>query len=536
MPAASPDIAIDPTLFSFRRLGRQEDREEEAPQAPRRPLTGAVREIDAVEYDRYQSALDADKARMAELDRLTRADVERSKARALLRRRPQRFTSVPEVVMLAAARLKAAGGYMASSDLHRLLTEEEDLSSDQIENALAQPNLFGKLRDASGRWYRHLPECAPPLGDGRMVRKDEALEVELVDLGFAVVERFAAGLTESRRKTVATDRDLIEVRASGGSLKSVRKTVDMLVGDDDDASQETHPTMTSRTEEFGAQQRGQTFKYMPEDLVIIDDPGHPLYDERVDQIDRSSDKWRKFRASIAARGVINAISIKKGPERKDKPGTFLVEVVDGRQRVLAAREVNKMRKAEGLEPILVEAVLRRGDEADMVGLMIASNEHRIEDTPLIKAKKAKRALDFGSTETQICNDFGWSKAQFKAHMDLLSLAKPVREAIDAGRAPITVATELAKLDLAEQKAAIEKIAEVAAAKGGSVTGQAAREAVRESAGKAPRTPMRRPPMAEVRAKYDELKAGGGRGAVVRGQLEMLAWVLGIQDSDEAAAE
>lgn len=508
---------------------------EEGPsEAPRRPLTGAVREIDRVEFGRYQSVLDSDRARMAELDRLTQADIERSRRRAENRRKPQRFTSVPEVVMLAAARLKNAGGWLPSSELHQLLTTEEDLSSDQIENALAQPGVFGKLRDGSGRWYRHLPECAPPLDHGRMVRRDLPLEVELVDLGFAQVERFVAVLEDKRKKAAVNDRDLIEVRTAGGSLKSVRKTVDMLAGDAHDASHgETHP-MTSRTEEFGAQSRGQTFKFLPEDLLIVEDPGHPLYDERVN-IDRTTPEWRAFRSSIAEYGVINAISVKKGPERKDKPGTYMIEVVDGRQRVTAAREVNKMRKAEGLDPIIIEAVFRKGDEADLCGLMIVSNEQRLPDTPLVKAKKAKRMIDFGATEVRVCNAFGWSKAHLQQHMELLGLSKPVREAIDAGKVPVSAAPELAKLPAPEQKAAIEKIAEVAQAKGGSLTGKAAREATREVAGKAPRAPMRRPPMAEVRARYDELRADGGRGQVVKAQIALLAWVLGISEEDDAAA-
>lgn len=520
----------DPGALSFRRINFRARQPEEVEQALRRPLTGAARAIDATEHGRYAAQLDADRARMAELDRLTAADVQRSKDRAANRRRPQRFTSVPEVVMLAANRLKDAGGWLPSSELHRVLTEEEDLSSDQIENALAQPNLFGKLRDCSGRWYRHLPECAPPLTDHRQVRRDAPLGVELVDLGFAQVERFAADLEASRKRSSASDREIIEI-----DLKNVRETVDMSLEKEHAAAQlgDTN-TMTSRTEECSATSRGQTFKFDPLVLVIVDDPAHPLYDERV-HIDRTTPEWRAFKASIASRGVINAISVKKGAEHPKKPGTYLIEVVDGRQRVMAAREVNKERKAEGLEPILVEAVMRRGDEADLCGLMIASNEQRVQDSPITKAKKAKRALDFGASEIQVCNDFGWSKAQFKQHMDLLGLSKPVREVIDSGKAPISAASELAKLEPAAQKEAVEKIVEAAAANGGSLTGKAATARIRETSGRE-RPKSNRMSVADMRAWYDELVEEGAKTVTAKVQRETLEKILGIDPDAKPEAK
>ena len=88
------------------------------------------------------------------------------------------------------------------------------------------------------------------------------------------------------------------------------------------------------------------FHLPPEDLVLILDKDHPLYDERVELPPDES-----VVLNMMKYGVRVALEVRKdGPE---------IQVVDGRRRTINARETNRRLVAEGRDPLLVKVVLAR---------------------------------------------------------------------------------------------------------------------------------------------------------------------------------
>ena len=113
--------------------------------------------------------------------------------------------------------------------------------------------------------------------------------------------------------------------------------------------------------------RANMFMVEPEQLTLVTDENHPLYDPRVhlpvdDNLVRN----------IMAFGVKEPILVRKNGVE--------FEVVAGRQRTKAAIEGNKRLAKEGKEPMRVRAIIERGDEADMFGVMILENELRQDNT------------------------------------------------------------------------------------------------------------------------------------------------------------
>ena len=143
--------------------------------------------------------------------------------------------------------------------------------------------------------------------------------------------------------------------------------------------------------------RGDIYKVLPEDVVVVTDPKNPLYDERVHMPVPET-----LIRNIMAKGVLHQIRIRKNDEQK-------WEVVVGRQRVRATAEANRRLKEEGKPPIKLDATIVRGEDRDIYGVVVSENEHRTDDSPMAKAKKAQRMEDLGSSEEEICNSFGISK-------------------------------------------------------------------------------------------------------------------------------
>jgi ParB family chromosome partitioning protein len=150
-------------------------------------------------------------------------------------------------------------------------------------------------------------------------------------------------------------------------------------------------------------------------------------------------------------GVLEPITVVRDPE------TGKVEVAVGRQRVKAAREVNKRLKKQGLEPIRVPAMIQRANPHRAMAMLISENENRQDDTPLGRAKKAQRYIDLGHSDEEIAALFGISKASVKNMLALLDAPAAVRNAVEAGKISTSDGYKLAKLEPAEAK---EKVAEL----------------------------------------------------------------------------
>lgn len=207
---------------------------------------------------------------------------------------------------------------------------------------------------------------------------------------------------------------------------------------------------------YGASGNTSLLMFDPNVLTIVEDPKHPLFDERV-----NLPVSETLIANILHHGrILQSVSIRKNPE------TGKVEVVAGRRRVRAAREINRRKKENkafaekwGKDPIRVPAVVERSRDSDLMDVMVSENEQREGDTPLVRAEKMRRLLDRGKTESEIQVLFGVSVATVKNTLALLEASSTVKKAVDSGKISVATAYKLAKLPAPEQK---EKVAQLLA--------------------------------------------------------------------------
>lgn len=254
---------------------------------------------------------------------------------------------------------------------------------------------------------------------------------------------------------------------------------------------------------YGALGKSNVLFFDPDTLVLVTDEASPLYDRRV-----HLPVSEPMVLNIMAVGVLQAISVAKNPE------TGAVEVVAGRQRVKAAREANRRLKAQGLEPVQVPAIPRKGnDAASLAGVMVSENELREGDTPIGRAEKMVKLQGLGRSDADLAVIFGCGVTTIRATMALLEAPAAVRQAVQTGAIGVTQAKALAKLPPEQQREKVAQLTEVAATSKGHDKARKQR-AVIEPAAK-PKMRSR----AEVQKAHDESEPG----SVTR---STLAWVLG----------
>jgi ParB family transcriptional regulator, chromosome partitioning protein len=195
--------------------------------------------------------------------------------------------------------------------------------------------------------------------------------------------------------------------------------------------------MASRRSMPGVQ-RTDAYLLDPHDVALIEDEDHPLYDARVLlPVDENLVR------NIMVNGVIKPIVVQTGT---DPP-----VVIDGRQRVKAAREANRRLQKEGKELIRVAAVRRRGEEGDLYGVLVSANAHTQLDGPVEHARKAQKMKNLGKTDEEVCIAFGWSKARLQSYLVLLDVSAPIRKAVEAGQVSVSAAAKLAGMAPKEQE-------------------------------------------------------------------------------------
>lgn len=197
---------------------------------------------------------------------------------------------------------------------------------------------------------------------------------------------------------------------------------------------------------YGASGKTNVLTFEPENLHLVTDKTHPLYDERIHLPISEA-----MVLNIMDQGVLEPIIVWKDPE------TGLSCVVDGRQRVRHTLEANKRLLKEGKEPLLVSAVAKRGSAVRMAQAMVSANEIRQADTPLGRAKKMADALDRGHDEDDLSLMFGVSVQTVRATLSLLDATQAVRDAVESGTVTVTQARQLGALPPEEQRAKVSAI-------------------------------------------------------------------------------
>ena len=180
---------------------------------------------------------------------------------------------------------------------------------------------------------------------------------------------------------------------------------------------------------------------------------------------------------------------------------------------------NERLSAAGLPTLLVPASTRKGDDpATLMGIMVATNEVRQADPPMIRAAKMQRLKNLGRDEEAIALAFGVNKLTVTNTLSLLDCSKAVRDAVENGQIGVTEARALSKLKPAEQSAKVRELIEATAGKTGHAKAKAKRAIVQADARSRLKTRK------EIEAQYAEsLSVEPEAGRVYR---SALAWVLG----------
>jgi len=267
--------------------------------------------------------------------------------------------------------------------------------------------------------------------------------------------------------------------------------------------------------------RADLFSMDPDDVVIPTEG--PLYDERT--------AWpvdENLVANIRYYGQIQAIVVRKN-------GTT-VEVVAGRQRLKAIREINRQAKERGEKTMMVKCQLMPGTDAQHYGMMISENEIRKDDDPFVKAEKAKRLLQYGLTVQEIATTCGRDSRTVVGWLALTEVAPEVQEAIRTGEVAAGVGVALAELPRDQQAAKLEELKK----EGKATVKQTHREVRREvrdesRPGRPPALPV--PPQTELKGCIKELTAKpiGKRSAQLEGFTLCLEYVTGAIDKQTAMA-
>jgi ParB family chromosome partitioning protein len=252
---------------------------------------------------------------------------------------------------------------------------------------------------------------------------------------------------------------------------------------------------SDQVKSYGAARRVEGLWFDPDDLIIVTDKGHALYDPRV-RLDIDEAMVASIMAAEGG-GVHVPILVVKDGEESD--GTPRVLVVDGRQRVRNAREANARLKKLGRPPVLVPAIPRRGDIGDLAGLGMLVNEIRKADPPLVRAGKMQHLLDIGQDLSAVALVFGVDPQTVKNTVKLLGLSRKARATVKSRALPVDVARKLAVLPADEQDAKLAELAEA-----GTLRGRAASESVERTVGDRGRTRAKRQTMRAYRDAADVL--------------------------------
>lgn len=191
--------------------------------------------------------------------------------------------------------------------------------------------------------------------------------------------------------------------------------------------------------------RGNYFLMDPDDLVVITDRSHPLFDPRALEPPDAD-----LVASIRIHGVDKIIKAVKDGDR--------AIVVDGRRRTIAAREAKRLNVKEGGPAPRVKVDLHRGDERSAVARMVLGNFSPKEESLIAKARKAQTLFGLNYPEQEIGLLFGTSASTVRNWLALLETHGDVQKAVAAGTARLVDAVRVvAKLPRAEQPAALSKL-------------------------------------------------------------------------------
>jgi len=190
-------------------------------------------------------------------------------------------------------------------------------------------------------------------------------------------------------------------------------------------------------------------KYIdPNHLIIVgldaDEEGSPLNDERAQwEVDEPMVK------NIMVYGIQQPVLVRSEAGK--------MYVVDGRQRVKAARVAVQRQEGAGEFSTKVPCIEVKGDDGRVSGIMVSTNEIRQDDDVLTKAAKAARLLDLVGDKEEVALAFGRSTKTLDNWTKLLAADPVVHTAIRDGKISAAVGIKLAGKTRQEQVVALDQI-------------------------------------------------------------------------------
>jgi ParB family transcriptional regulator, chromosome partitioning protein len=253
----------------------------------------------------------------------------------------------------------------------------------------------------------------------------------------------------------------------------------------------------------GAISRSDALWFDPDVLVIT--TSGPLADP--DRLNTPVED--RFVQNIKTFGVREPILVRRNGT-SEKTGLPITEVVNGRQRVRAAREANKILKREGGEPIRVPALMVRASDEEAQAIMIFTNEIRKEDSPIVRARRSQKFMALGRSKEETANVFGTSVKTIEQWLELLELNGDVQKAIDTKEVAANVVRPLAKLPREKQTVELNRMREAGTMKGRNGREAAERasnrpQAVASGAPVPPLEPVRLPSRPKLKRFLTELE-------------------------------
>lgn len=182
----------------------------------------------------------------------------------------------------------------------------------------------------------------------------------------------------------------------------------------------------------------------PDFLIMQTDSTGPFYDPRHDLPIKE-----EMVANIVALGVRQPIEVSKFEDKH--------YIVEGRQRYKHWKEALKQWKKMGEEPKPLSMIILNTKPNDGEMIAVACNEHRQDDSILLKMEKACRLLTLGHSDEVVANTFGIKVQQLENWKKGDSLCAPVKKMVEAGKITITAASKFASLPAAEQKEKVQEL-------------------------------------------------------------------------------
>lgn len=186
----------------------------------------------------------------------------------------------------------------------------------------------------------------------------------------------------------------------------------------------------------------------PEQCILDgrDTPPGPFFDERA-----LEEPFEPLVLSILAVGVQIPVIVCA------RDGRYFV--IDGRRRVINAREANKRlgmmgEKAQVL-PVIIKGARLSDETAAMLGVLL--NEHRKSDELQAKMRKAKRLLDSKLDIRTVAGAFGHDPNTIRNWIAVLSCHPDVLAAVNLGIIATMSAAALAGLPRELQPKALDKL-------------------------------------------------------------------------------